>query len=158
MDFKKFRARLVAKGDMLKNILDPDTCADTVRADTLRLLLSLAAEYDMDLVLHNIKTAFLYSDLKPDENIYVRHPTGVTDDAMPPTVHLQKCLFGLLQASKYFDGHLSSRLLTMRFVRCISDAEVLFTLFHGGKHQNMPMTACSLPREVVNSYLLSRMN
>ena len=52
--FKKFKARLVARGDMLKNIIYPDTFAGTVRSDTLRLLLSLAAEHDMDLVLHDI--------------------------------------------------------------------------------------------------------
>ena len=38
--FKKFKARLVARGDMLKNILDPDTFAGKVRADTLRLIFS----------------------------------------------------------------------------------------------------------------------
>ena len=60
--FKKFKARLVARGDMLKNIIDPDTYAGTVSTNTLRLLLSLVAEHDMDLVSHDIKTAFLYSD------------------------------------------------------------------------------------------------
>ena len=60
--FKKIKARLVARGDMLKNILDPDTFAGTLKTDTLRLLLSLAAEHDMDLISHDIKTAFLYSD------------------------------------------------------------------------------------------------
>ena len=74
---------------MLKNILDPDTFAGTVRSDTLRLLLSLAAEHDMDLVSHDIKTAFLYSELKPDEHIYLRCPNGVTDDVMPPIVQLE---------------------------------------------------------------------
>ena len=61
--FKKFKARLVARGDMLINNLSDDNYVGTVRADTLRLLLSLAAEHDMDLVSHDIKTAFLYSDL-----------------------------------------------------------------------------------------------
>ena len=54
--FKKFKARLVARGDMLKNILDSDTYAGTVRSDTLRLLLSLAAEHDLDLISHDVKT------------------------------------------------------------------------------------------------------
>ena len=115
---------------MLKNILDPDTFAGIVRSDTLRLLLSLAAEHDMDLISHDIKTAFLYSDLKADENIYLRRPSGGTDEVMPPIVQLQKCLYGLPQASKYFDEHLSTRLLSNGFVRCISDSEV-FTLSRG---------------------------
>ena len=91
--FKKFKARLVARGDMLKNVYDADTYAGTVRADTLRLLLSLAAEHDLYLVSHDIKTAFLYSDLKPDEHIFLRRPTGVTDDVMPAIVELKKCLY-----------------------------------------------------------------
>ena len=117
---------------MLKNILDQDTYAGTVKTDTLRLLLSLAAKHDMDLISHDIKTAFLYSDLETDENIYLRRPNGVTDDVMPPIVQLQKCLYGLPQASKYFDEHLSARLLSIGFVRFISDAEV-FTLSRNGE-------------------------
>ena len=89
--FKKFKARLVARGDMLKNKLDPDTYAGTVRADTLRPLLSLAAEHDLDLVSHDIKTAFLYSDLKANEDIYLHRPIGVTDEIMPAIVQLKKC-------------------------------------------------------------------
>jgi hypothetical protein len=41
-------------------------------------------------------------------------------------------LYGLPQASKHFDEHLSTRLLAMGFVRCISDSEV-FTLSRGGE-------------------------
>jgi hypothetical protein len=113
--FKKFKASLVARGDMLKNIFDPDTYAGTVRTDSIRILLSLAAEHDLDLVSHDIKTAFLYSDLKPEENIFLRRPTGVSDDIMPYIVQLKKYLHGLPQASKYFDEHLSARLLAMGF-------------------------------------------
>ena len=48
--FQKLKARLVARGDQLKNIFDPGTYARTVSSPTLRLLLSLAAEEDMDFV------------------------------------------------------------------------------------------------------------
>jgi hypothetical protein len=119
--FKKFKARLVARGDMLKNILDSDTYAGTVRSDTLRLLLSLAAEHDMDLVSHDVKTAFLYPSLKPEEFIYLRRPNGSDNTIMPAIVQLKKCLYGLPQASKYFDEHLSSVLINIGFKRLISD-------------------------------------
>jgi hypothetical protein len=65
--FKKFKARLVARGDQLKTLFDPDTYAGTVSSPTLRLLLSVATENDLDLVSHDIKSAFLYYSLKPDE-------------------------------------------------------------------------------------------
>ena len=59
---------------MVKSLLDSDSYAVTVRADTLRLLLSLTAEHDLDLASHDIKTTFLYFGLKPDTIIYIRRP------------------------------------------------------------------------------------
>ena len=77
---------------MLKNIYDPDTFSGTVRAGIIRLILSLTVEHDFDLVSHDIEADFLYSDLKPEENIYIRRPTGVSDDIMPNIVQLKKML------------------------------------------------------------------
>ena len=76
----------------------------------------------MDLISIDIKTAFLYSDLKSIEDIYIRRPSDVDDNIMPYIVKLKKCLYGLPQASKYFDEHLSSRLLAIGFTRCVSDS------------------------------------
>ena len=44
--FKKFKARLV--GDQLRNLFDPCTYVGTVSSPTLRLLLSITAEDDLD--------------------------------------------------------------------------------------------------------------
>jgi hypothetical protein len=121
--FKKFKARLVARGDMFKTLHDPDTYVGSVHSDTLRLFFSIATTLDLDLNLasHDIKTAFLYPSLKENEDIYLRCPAGVTDDVMLPIVKLLKCLYGLPQASKYFDEHLSTTLLKLGVSRCISD-------------------------------------
>ena len=118
---------------MLKNIFDPNTFTGTVRADTLRLILSLAAEHDLDLVSHDIKTAFLYSDLQRNEDIYLHRLNGVTDEIKPPIVQLKKCLYGLPEASKYSDEQLSSRLLAMGFKRLVSDVEI-FLLTRDGEY------------------------
>ena len=128
--FKKFKARLVARGDQLKNLYDPDTYAGTVRSDTLRLFFSVVASQDLDLTTHDVKTAFLHPELKLGEDIYLRRPPGASDDVMPAIVKLQKCLYGLPQASKYFDEHFSSVLFSLGFKRCISDAQ-LFILRRG---------------------------
>ena len=58
--FKKFKARLVARGDQLKNLFDPDTYAGTIRSDTLRLFFSVVASLDLDLTTHDVKTALRY--------------------------------------------------------------------------------------------------
>ena len=47
--YNKFKARLIARGVMLKTILDSDNYNGTVHTDTLRLL-SLAAEHDLAVV------------------------------------------------------------------------------------------------------------
>ena len=78
----------------------------------------------MDLVSNDIKTAFLYSSLKPEEKNYLKRPAGANDEVMPPIFQLVKCIYGLPQASKYFDNHLSSTLLSIGFTRCIADSEV----------------------------------
>jgi hypothetical protein len=128
--FKKYKARLVARGDMLRNLHDPDTYAGTSRSDSLRLFVFVATTLDLDLVSHDIKTAFLYPSLKENEDIYLCRPTGVSDEVMPPIVKLLKCLYGLPQASKYFDEHSSQSLLRLGFTRCISDDQ-LFVLRKG---------------------------
>ena len=116
----------------MKNIFDPCTYAGTVSSPTLRLFLAIAAQDDLDLVSHDIKSAFLYSSLQPEEKIFVKRPSGAGDDIMPPVVQLVKCIYGLPQASKYFDDHLSSTLLSIGFTRCIADSEV-FILRRGDK-------------------------
>ena len=128
---------------MLKNILDPDTFAGTVCSDT--------------------RTAFLLSDLKPNENIYIRRPTGVTDEILLYIVQLKKCLYGLPQASKYFDEHLSSQLLDMGAIRCVSDADMFIFLrdpFNTFRHCLLAATPGSkLPafvtKEFKKSFLLT---
>ena len=115
---------MLARGDQLKTIFDPDTYAGTVSSPTLRLLLAVAAEDDLDLVSNDIKFAFLYSSLKPEELIFLKRPSGASDDIMPHVVQLVKCLYGLPQASKYFDDHLSSTLLSIGFTRYVADSEV----------------------------------
>ena len=120
---KKFKAQIAARRDQLENIFDPDTYIGIASSPTLRILQSIAAEEDIDLVSHNIKTAFLYSSLKSDENIYLKRSTGANDDIRPPVVKSIKWIYGLPQVSKYFDDHLSSTLMSTGVTRCITDSE-----------------------------------
>ena len=47
--FKKFNARLVAWGDKL-NYADPNNIAGTVKAETMRFLLAVVAEKDLNYI------------------------------------------------------------------------------------------------------------
>ena len=66
--FKKFKARLVARGDQL-NQLDPNNYAATVKSETLRILLAIVAERGFDYDSLDVKKAFLYPTLFPDDKV-----------------------------------------------------------------------------------------
>jgi len=96
--FKKFKARLVARGDQLHQ-LDPNNYAATVKSETLRILLAIVAERDFDYDSLDLKTAFLYPTLHPDNKVWMKRPYGLTDAHIPPIVELHKALYGLPKAS-----------------------------------------------------------
>jgi hypothetical protein len=67
--FDKYKCRIVARGDMLKSSPESDLYAGTVRSDSMRLLYSIIASEDLDLMSIDVKTAFLYPPLPDSEMI-----------------------------------------------------------------------------------------
>ena len=121
--FKKFKARIVARGDQLRS-LDSNNFAGTVKSETMRILLAVVAEQDLDHDSLDVKTAFLYPPLKSDDRTWLRRPRGLTDEHMPPVVELLKSIYGLPKASQYFEEYLSVHLLQLGFKRTISDKQL----------------------------------
>ncbi|GBP23670.1 Retrovirus-related Pol polyprotein from transposon TNT 1-94 [Eumeta japonica] len=74
-----------------------ETFSPTVRYDSVRILLSEACQYDLKIVQFDVKTAFLYGDIK--ENIYMNPPEGIES---PPNFvcKLNRSLYGLKQAPR----------------------------------------------------------
>ena len=102
---KKFKCRLVIRGDKWYDIYEMDTYASTVKSETVRICLAIAVTEDMEMESVDVKAAFLNSPLKDDEIIYMRRPPGLTDEHMPKIVRLKKCIYGMKQASAYFHDH-----------------------------------------------------
>ena len=72
--FKKCKARLVARVDMLQS-KSKDTYSGAVSSQATRLLLGIIAEPDLDLRSFDVKLAFLYTRLNEfSEGIYMRRP------------------------------------------------------------------------------------
>jgi hypothetical protein len=128
--FKKFKARLVARGDQFK-ATDPNNYAGTIKSETMRILLAIVAEFDLDHDSLDVKTAFLYPTLKPEDTAWLKRPSGLTDDDMPAIVQLIKSLYGLPKASQYFEEFLANELFKLGFKRTISDQQ-LFILEKDG--------------------------
>jgi hypothetical protein len=97
-----------------------NTYASTVKPESVRMILSIAAAEDMIIEAVDVKTAFLYPPLEPGELIYLRRPAGLTDAEMPSIIQLQKCVYGLPQASAYFRKHSDA---TLRAFGAVPTAE-----------------------------------
>ena len=73
----KFKARLVAKGFLQKEGVDyKETFAPVVKYKSLRMLLSMACERNMEVHQMDVTTAFLNGDL--EETIYMEPPEGLS--------------------------------------------------------------------------------
>ena len=71
----KYKARLVVKGFRQKEGLDYfDTYSPVTRITSIRLLIALAAMYDLQIHQMDVKTAFLNGEL--EEEIYMEQPEG----------------------------------------------------------------------------------
>lgn len=120
----KYKARLVAKGYTQKQNIDfKETFAPVTKMSTIRLLLSIAAEYDLEVEQMDVKTAFLNGELK--EEIYMEQPNGFEDKNHPDKVCLlKKAIYGLKQAPKCWYEKFSEHLIKLGFKQCQSDQTV----------------------------------
>lgn len=108
----RYRARLVAQGYSQKYGEDYDEVfAPTARITTFRMLLSIAAHFNMQVKHYDVKTAFLNGEI--EEEIYLKQPPGfeVGDEAC----HLFKCIYGLKQAARCWNKTLIDILLKLGF-------------------------------------------
>lgn len=96
---ERFKARLCAKGYSQKEGIDyTETFSPVIRYDSIRILLALATIYEMEILQFDIKTAFLYGNLK--EEIYMKQPEGFQNDDSEMVCKLKKSLYGLKQSPR----------------------------------------------------------
>jgi len=74
---KKYKCILCIRGDKWYDVYNMYTYASTVNSETVRMCLAIAAIEDIEMEAIDVKGAFLYSPLKPGEDIYMRRPPGL---------------------------------------------------------------------------------
>lgn len=125
----RYKSRLCAKGYAQTEGIDFDeTFAPTVRYDSVRLLLSLAAQKNLEIIQFDITTAFLYGDLK--ETIYMTPPEGL-DCNLNMVCKLNKSLYGLKQAPRCWNTKFNSVLKKFGFERTKADQCIYIGLIRG---------------------------
>ncbi|KFD46771.1 hypothetical protein M513_12352 [Trichuris suis] len=96
---ERWKARLLAKGCSQKPGIDyEDTFAPTLGHASLRLLLSLAVQNDLEIIQMDVVTAFLNPKLK--EEIHMELPEGVTKCQYPTYCRLMKSIYAFKQSSR----------------------------------------------------------
>jgi hypothetical protein len=101
----RYKARMVAKGFTQRPGIDySETFSPVVKMDSLRTILSLSAARNLDMTQLDVKTAFLYGEIS--EEIYLNQPEGfVTPGKEREVCKLNKCIYGLKQASRVWNQH-----------------------------------------------------
>lgn len=124
MNGKKMKkARLVARGYQQSEISE-EIYAPVARMVTLRILLSLSIQEDMEIHQLDVKCAFLNGVL--NKPVYMKIPEGLKA-SMNSVCKLYKALYGLRQSPKCWYDKLNSYLLELGFQKSKSDPCFYFT-------------------------------
>lgn len=117
-EVERYKARLVVKGYKQKPGIDYfEVFAPVSRMDTVRMILSLAAQSKWKVYQMDVKTAFLNGILQ--EEVYVEQPPGfIKKDEKNKVYRLKKALYGLKQAPRAWYSRIDSYLLQDGFEKC----------------------------------------
>lgn len=115
----RYKARLCAKGCSQVEGLDyNETYAPTTRYDTIRILLAIAIQQNLDIIQFDVKTAFLHGEL--EEEIYMTSPEGYVP-GNNLVCKLQKSLYGLKQSPRCWNKKFNEFLKSYNFKQCNVD-------------------------------------
>ncbi|KAM5555122.1 hypothetical protein ABKV19_023158, partial [Rosa sericea] len=129
----RYKARLVAKGYTQRYGIDyEETFAPVAKINTVRILISLAANKDWPLHQFDVKNAFLNGNL--EEEVYMDMPPGVKN--LPydtgKVCKLKKSLYGLKQSPRAWFGRFSKSMRAFGYKQSNSD-HTLFIKRRQGK-------------------------
>ncbi|RVW83369.1 Retrovirus-related Pol polyprotein from transposon TNT 1-94 [Vitis vinifera] len=129
---EQFKARLVAKGYTQTYGIDyTETFAPVAKINTVRVLLSLAANLDWPLQQFDVKNAFLHGELS--EEVYMDIPLGcmVSKKQCQKVCKLKKSLYGLKQSLRAWFGRFTKSIRAFGYRQSNSDHTLFLKKQHG---------------------------
>ena len=120
----KYKARLVVKGYAQVFGVDfSETFAPVARLETIRMLMSLAAQKGWIIHQMDVKSAFLNGYL--EEEIFVEQPEGFVVQGQEEKVYrLRKALYGLKQAPRSWYSRIDAHLVNLGFKKSLSESSL----------------------------------
>ena len=118
---ERYKARLVAQGFSQQPGLDyEETFCPVIRYESLRSLIAIAAQKDLQLHQLDVTTAFLNGQFEAE--IFMKQPEGYVIKGKEHMVcRLKKSIYGLKQSSRCWNATLHFHLLDMGFIQSTSD-------------------------------------
>ena len=130
-EIKRHKARLVAKGYSQNVGIDYDEVFDLVaRLETIRLIISLAAQNKWKIFQMDVKSAFLNGFL--EEEVYIKQPLGyVVKGHVDKVLRLKKTLYGLKQAPRTWNSRIDKDFQENNFTKCPYDHALYVKVMDG---------------------------
>uniref|UniRef100_A0A2N9J5N3 Integrase catalytic domain-containing protein n=1 Tax=Fagus sylvatica TaxID=28930 RepID=A0A2N9J5N3_FAGSY len=120
----RLKARLVAKGFTQTYGLDyTETFSPVAKLNSIRIIISLAANLDWPLHQLDVKNAFLHGDL--NETVYMAQPPGFESKG-EYVCHLKKSIYGLKQSPRAWFDKFSKAVVSHGMTRSQADHSVFF--------------------------------
>jgi hypothetical protein len=121
----KFKARLVARGDLQQDVHKRDVSAITGAFKTFRLLMALTAAFDLEIIQIDAINAFVNAPI--DEDIYIPIPQAYMhmEGKQGKALKLRKALYGLRKSPKLWFNHFSTTLRELGLIP-VPDEPYLF--------------------------------
>src|SRR5207253_190437 len=118
---ERYKARLVAKGYNHTYGVDYDeTFAPVAKMNTIRTVISIAANNSWGLHQMDVKNAFLHGDLQ--EEVYMEIPPGFhSRDTEGKVCRLRKSLYGLKQSPRAWFGRLCKEIHSLGYQQSNAD-------------------------------------
>jgi len=125
---ERYKARLVARGFTQTYGLDyEETFAPVAKLNTVRVLLSLAANLDWPLRQFDVKNAFLNGEL--EEEVYMEAPPGFGKNGN--ICKLKKSLYGLKQSQRTWFERFTKAVKQHGYTQAHSDHTMFYKHNHG---------------------------
>ena len=131
-EVNRFTARLVAQGfSQLEGIDYKEVFAPVVRYDSVRTVLAIANQLDLELHQMDVKCAFLNGHL--EEEIYMTQPEGCEDEEHPDFVcKLNRSLYGLKQSARCWNKVIDEYLKSENYEQNSTDPCIYFKVVKKG--------------------------
>ncbi|KJZ67918.1 hypothetical protein HIM_12693 [Hirsutella minnesotensis 3608] len=111
----KFKARLCVRGD-LQQLGDKDTYAATLAGRSFRILMAIAAKFDLETRQLDAVNAFTNSFLDDDEEVYVLFPDGYHRQGW--VLRLIRALYGLRRSPLLWQKDLTAAFEELGLTQC----------------------------------------